>query len=217
MYRYNGKELDEATGHYFYGFRMYDPAIGRFTGVDPIADQFAHLSVYNYASNDPIKNVDLHGLQGVPGQLVQLGNKIESKVQSFFDYTKPSAGTQQRIDLATKGTSSLTLGILGTMGGAAMASSTGGLGAFAGGTMMTMSLTEASIGTAQIVDAVFGDADPDSDLHKSTSGLGLLAHSVDSEYAELIDVAGEIIPGLLGGGVKSVSGFDDLVDAGKQL
>jgi len=50
---------------YAYGFRYYDPAIGRFTGVDPIADEFPHLSVYNYASNDPVRNIDLHGLQGV--------------------------------------------------------------------------------------------------------------------------------------------------------
>jgi len=40
--------------------------VGRFTGVDPISDQFAHLSTYNYASNDPILNIDLWGLQGVP-------------------------------------------------------------------------------------------------------------------------------------------------------
>lgn len=62
-YRYNGKELDEATGLYEYGFRWYDPSIGRFTGVDPIADQFAWVSVYNYAENKPINAIDLHGLQ----------------------------------------------------------------------------------------------------------------------------------------------------------
>jgi len=39
--------------------------VGRFTGVDPIAGEFAHVSTYNYASNDPVKNIDLHGLQGV--------------------------------------------------------------------------------------------------------------------------------------------------------
>lgn len=50
---------------YAYGARYYDSAIGRFTGVDPIADQFPELSVYNYASNDPIVNIDLHGLQGI--------------------------------------------------------------------------------------------------------------------------------------------------------
>jgi len=42
---------------------MYDPAIARFTGVDPIADQFAWASVYNYAENEPVRHIDLHGLQ----------------------------------------------------------------------------------------------------------------------------------------------------------
>ncbi|HFA51544.1 MAG TPA: RHS repeat-associated core domain-containing protein [Bacteroidetes bacterium] len=69
QYQYNGKELDEdlGLGWMHYGARMYDPAIGRFTGVDPIADKFAGLSVYNYASNSPIRYIDLHGLQTAYG------------------------------------------------------------------------------------------------------------------------------------------------------
>jgi RHS repeat-associated protein len=62
-YLYNGKEQMEGTGLYAYGFRYYDPVIGRFTGVDPIADQFAFVSGFNYAENSPIANIDLHGLQ----------------------------------------------------------------------------------------------------------------------------------------------------------
>jgi len=31
--------------------------------VDPIADQFPHASVFNYAENSPIANIDLYGLQ----------------------------------------------------------------------------------------------------------------------------------------------------------
>jgi len=67
-YQYNGKELNEDLGldWYNYGFRMYDPAIARFTGVDPISDQFAFVSTYNYAENSPIKFIDLHGLQAAP-------------------------------------------------------------------------------------------------------------------------------------------------------
>jgi uncharacterized protein RhaS with RHS repeats len=62
-------------GWYAYGFRYYDPVICRFTGVDPIADQFAELSVYNYASNDPLGSVDLHGLQGIKSkELDEKGN-----------------------------------------------------------------------------------------------------------------------------------------------
>ncbi|MEM1322275.1 MAG: DUF6443 domain-containing protein, partial [Bacteroidota bacterium] len=66
-YQYNGKELNGEFGLdlYEYGFRWYDPVLGRFTGVDPIADDFAWVSVYNYAENSPVANIDLHGLQKV--------------------------------------------------------------------------------------------------------------------------------------------------------
>ncbi|MCR9102874.1 MAG: hypothetical protein NXI25_23175 [bacterium] len=64
-YLNNGKELNEDYGMdlYEYGFRWYDAAIGRFTGVDPIADEFAWVNTYNYAENEPVANIDLHGLQ----------------------------------------------------------------------------------------------------------------------------------------------------------
>ncbi|MEM6769480.1 MAG: RHS repeat-associated core domain-containing protein, partial [Bacteroidota bacterium] len=63
VYRYNGKEMEELTGLYDYGLRWYDPEIGRFTGVDPIADNFAWVSPYNYAENEPVGHIDLWGLQ----------------------------------------------------------------------------------------------------------------------------------------------------------
>jgi len=68
-YLYNGKELqDEQLGGvnldwYDFDFRMYDPALGRFTCLDPIAESFYHVSPYNYAENSPIANIDLWGLQ----------------------------------------------------------------------------------------------------------------------------------------------------------
>jgi RHS repeat-associated protein len=64
-YLYNGKELEEELrlNWYSYGARMYDPAIGRFPSVDPIADQFAWASPFNYAENEPVGHVDLWGLQ----------------------------------------------------------------------------------------------------------------------------------------------------------
>jgi len=83
---YNGKELDTDFGldWYHYGFRMYDPAIARFTGVDPISDQFPHLSTYNYADNSPIANIDLHGLQkyfAANGEFIlQQGNDESNRI-----------------------------------------------------------------------------------------------------------------------------------------
>ncbi len=66
-YTYNGKELDRELGlrWHHYGRRMFDPVIARFTGVDPISDQFAGLSTFNYAANNPVTGIDLHGLQFV--------------------------------------------------------------------------------------------------------------------------------------------------------
>ncbi|MGB4847973.1 MAG: RHS repeat-associated core domain-containing protein, partial [Saprospiraceae bacterium] len=66
-YQYNGKEFNDDLGLnlYDYGKRWYDAALGRFTGVDPIGNKFPQLSTFNYASNNPVLNIDLHGLQGM--------------------------------------------------------------------------------------------------------------------------------------------------------
>ncbi|NNL91063.1 MAG: RHS repeat-associated core domain-containing protein [Saprospiraceae bacterium] len=60
---YNGKEWvdDLDVGLYAYGARYYDPAVGRFTGVDPLADQFPGWSPYNYTMNNPINMIDPDG------------------------------------------------------------------------------------------------------------------------------------------------------------
>ena len=85
-YRYNGKELLDEHGYYFYGFRIYDPAIGRFPSADPIADQFPWVSVYNYAENEPVGHVDLHGLQQ--------GDPWYKNVFSFFGITWGPSNTR---------------------------------------------------------------------------------------------------------------------------
>ena len=63
-YKYNGKEYDGKKGlnWYDYGARMYDVALGRFTTVDPSAENYFNTSLYAYCGNNPINRIDLDGL-----------------------------------------------------------------------------------------------------------------------------------------------------------
>ncbi|KIA91881.1 hypothetical protein OC25_18990 [Pedobacter kyungheensis] len=61
-YLYNGKELQDALGVYDYGARMYDPAIGRWNGFDPMAERHFEQGAYNYVLNNPVRLMDLLGL-----------------------------------------------------------------------------------------------------------------------------------------------------------
>jgi RHS repeat-associated protein len=61
-YKYNGKELDMATGYYYYGARYYDPKRSFWLSVDPLAD--ITVSPYAYVWNDPVNFADPTGMMG---------------------------------------------------------------------------------------------------------------------------------------------------------
>ncbi len=61
---YTGKAHVEAAGLSYYGARWYDPALGRFMGVDPVGFSEANVHSFNryaYANNNPYKFVDPDG------------------------------------------------------------------------------------------------------------------------------------------------------------
>jgi len=88
-YKYNGKELDEATGLYYYGARYYDPKTRIWLSVDPLAvynpvmeTEFygdgqhnggvfysGNLNPYIYCYQNPILYVDPNGKQNVAGSI----------------------------------------------------------------------------------------------------------------------------------------------------
>ncbi|WP_264371358.1 RHS repeat-associated core domain-containing protein [Photobacterium damselae] len=60
MVRYSGKERD-ATGLYYYGYRYYQPWVGRWLSSDP-AGTVDGLNLYRMVRNNPIKYRDPNGL-----------------------------------------------------------------------------------------------------------------------------------------------------------
>lgn len=63
-YLYNGKEFNDDFGIdlYDYGARWYDPAMGRWTQVDQLAEVAPAWSTYRYGFDNPITNVDPTGM-----------------------------------------------------------------------------------------------------------------------------------------------------------
>ncbi|WP_422103845.1 polymorphic toxin-type HINT domain-containing protein [Winogradskyella sp.] len=66
-YGFNGKEKDdEVKGEGLqvdYGFRIYDPRLGKFLSTDPLFKGYPFYTPYQFASNTPISAIDIDGLE----------------------------------------------------------------------------------------------------------------------------------------------------------
>ena len=68
-YKFNGKELDQETGLYYYGARYMNPVTSLWYGVDPMAEKYMTIGAYVYCVSNPIRFLDLIGKE--PGDFFE--------------------------------------------------------------------------------------------------------------------------------------------------
>ena len=94
---YAGGLHDRDTGLVRFGFRDYDPALGRWTAKDPIDFAGGDMNLYGYVHNNPVNWIDPIGLYG---RLVHYSLTLQLALKAGFSHDEAHriAASNQGVD-----------------------------------------------------------------------------------------------------------------------
>jgi RHS repeat-associated protein len=92
---FEGQEMQEDLGLNWSSFkwRNYDPALGRFFNIDPLAEKYSFMTPYQFASNQPVHAPELEGMENVApiddcyeDEPIVMSFDLESAIIDVFRY-----------------------------------------------------------------------------------------------------------------------------------
>ena len=108
-YKFNGKELDQETGLYYYGARYMNPLTSLWYGVDPMTEKYPNISAYLYCHANPVKFIDPTGMDDIfdkngnfikdtgKGSLVLIQDGGQTKLLSSYDYSESNTNNRNML------------------------------------------------------------------------------------------------------------------------
>lgn len=92
-WKFGGKELSDEMdlNTYDFGARNYDPALGRWMNIDPLAEVMKNQSPFNYGFNNPVYFIDFDGRisKGFLNNPIVIFRRNENKVYIYDDNNTP--------------------------------------------------------------------------------------------------------------------------------
>lgn len=111
LYSFNGAERDDeikgAGNSLNFTFRIYNPRLGRWLSIDPLASVQPAWSPYHFGANNPIWNIDIDGLIPYPitvrsfAPFKSFGGGFHGDDRGFSTSSTATARVHQKIDFDT--------------------------------------------------------------------------------------------------------------------
>ncbi|WP_255490389.1 RHS repeat domain-containing protein [Apibacter sp. B2966] len=139
-YLFNGKELDEETGLYYYGARYYNPRESVWLSVDPLFKDYLDIDKYNdildsrnlnhyaYAFQNPVNYIDYEGAIPIPVITGMIGSVVNTGINIWAQSQDGTLNFSSGKTWARIGTAAGTGFVAGATGNIAVAAAASGIG-----------------------------------------------------------------------------------------